>query len=227
MIQAVIFDVDGTLIDSVDLHARAWVDAFREIGHDIPHLTMRDRIGKGGDQLIPEFLPAGELEEKGEALEKRRGIIMRERYTPLIRPFSCVPELFRRIRADGTRLVLASSAKAEELQVFKRVAGIEELVDAETSSDDAERSKPHPDIFEAAFALCGTEDRGAVVTVGDTPYDAEASVRAGLRPVGVRSGGWADEPLRAAGCIAVHAGPADLLARYGDTPLAPGPAGRR
>ncbi|MCR0984264.1 HAD family hydrolase [Roseomonas populi] len=223
MIQAVIFDVDGTLIDSVDLHARAWQDAFRDFGHDIPYTTVRDQIGKGGDQLVPVFLPPEELEEKQESLEKHRATLMKERYIPLIRPFSCVPDLLRRIRQDGTCIILASSAKKQELQTFKRIAGIEDLVDAETSSDDAERSKPHPDIFDAAFALCGTDDRGQVVTVGDTPYDAEASVKAGLRPVGVRSGGWADEPLRAAGCIAVYAGPSDLLAQYGDTPL----AGRR
>ncbi|MBP0493680.1 HAD family hydrolase [Pararoseomonas indoligenes] len=220
MIQAVIFDVDGTLIDSVDLHARAWQDALRDFGHDVPYVTIRDQIGKGGDQLIPVFLSPEEMEEKQKPLEKHRSTIMKERYTPLIRPFSCVPDLFRRIRADGTRVILASSAKKEELQVFKRIAGIEDLVDGETTSDDSERSKPHPDIFDAAFALCGTEDKTQVVTVGDTPYDAKAAAKAGLRPIGVRSGGWADEPLRAAGCIAVYAGPSDLLLRYEETPLA-------
>ncbi|MBV9775640.1 MAG: HAD family phosphatase, partial [Acetobacteraceae bacterium] len=155
MLKAVIFDVDGTLVDSVDLHAQAWVDAFKEIGHDIEFAAVRGQIGKGGDQLMPVFLSKEELERKGASLSKRRGDILKQRYLSRIKPFPDVRALFERIRADGTRIVLASSAKADELEAYKRVANIDGLSDAQTSSDDAEESKPEPDVFEAAMSKLG------------------------------------------------------------------------
>ncbi|MFC0385099.1 HAD family hydrolase [Muricoccus vinaceus] len=223
MVQAVIFDVDGTLVDSVDLHARAWQDAFRDFGHEIAFDRIRGQIGKGGDQLMPVFLSPEEMEAKGEALSKHRTSIMQDRYLGQIRGFEGVRDLFLRIRADGTRIALASSAKADELQRYKAIAGIEDLVDAETSSDDAERSKPFPDIFQAALSRLDGIPARSVVVVGDTPYDAEAAGKAGLRAVGVLCGGFPEEDLRRAGCVAIFGGPADLLARYETSPLVPGP----
>ena len=224
MVKAVIFDVDGTLVDSVDLHAQAWVDAFKEIGHDIEFGAVRGQIGKGGDQLMPVFLSKEELEEKGESLNERRGEILKERYLGKIKPFPDVRALFERIRADGTRLVLASSAKADELETYKKIADIEGLTDAETSSDDAEESKPEPDIFEAALAKLGDVKPDDVIVIGDTPYDAEAAAKAGLRTIGVLCGGFPEDSLRKAGCIAIYEGPTDLLAHYDRSPLAPGSA---
>ena len=220
MIEAVIFDVDGTLVDSVDLHARAWQDAFRDFGHEIGFEEIRGQIGKGGDQLMPVFLNPEEMEAKSEALSKHRAGIMQERYLPKIRPFPGVPDLFRRLRKDGVRIALASSAKADELQEYKKIAGIEELVDVETSSDDAERSKPFPDIFQAALSRLEGVAPGAAVVIGDTPYDAEAAGKAGLRAIGVLCGGFPEEALRQAGCVAIFKGPDDLLARYDESPLA-------
>ena len=128
--------------------------------------------------------------------------------------------LFERIRRDGTRIVLASSAKSDELDTYVRVADIADLVDARTTSEDAERSKPHPDIFQAALrALPGLQAADALV-VGDTPYDAEAATRAGLRTVGMLCGGFPEAGLREAGCIAIYADPAQLLAGYEGSPLA-------
>ncbi len=131
MVKAVIFDVEGTLVDSVDLHAQAWVDAFKEIGRDIEFDAVRSQIGKGGDQLMPVFLSKEELDEKGESLNERRGEILKERYLGKIKPFPDVRALFERTRADGTRIVLASSAKADELETYKKIADIEGLTDAE------------------------------------------------------------------------------------------------
>ncbi len=222
MVKAVIFDVDGTLVDSVDLHAQAWVDAFREIGRDVAFDAVRGQIGKGGDQLMPVFLSREELDEKGETLNERRGEILKERYLGRIRPFPDVRALFERIRADGTRIVLASSAKADELETYKRIADIEGLTDAETSSDDAEKSKPEPDIFRAALSRLGDVAPGDVIVVGDTPYDAQAAAKAGLRTIGVLCGGFPEDSLREASCIAIYAGPTDLLAQYDRSPLAPG-----
>ena len=124
-------------------------------------------------------------------------------------------ELFHRIRADKIKIVLASSAKAEELRTYEKIAGIEGLIDVETSSDDAEKSKPHPDIFQAAGAV----DKSEVVVIGDTPYDAEAAGKAGLSAIGFLCGGFAEAGLRDAGCFAIYDGPADLLARYDKSAL--------
>ncbi|WP_194152310.1 HAD family hydrolase [Muricoccus nepalensis] len=220
MIEAVVFDVDGTLVDSVDLHARAWQDAFSDFGHEIGFGEIRGQIGKGGDQLMPVFLSPEEMEAKGEALSKHRARLMQERYLPEIRPFPGVPALFRRLREDGVRIALASSAKADELQEYKRIAGIEDLVDVETSSDDAERSKPFPDIFRAALSRLKGVAPAAAIAIGDTPYDAEAAAGAGLRTIGVLCGGFPESDLRRAGCVAIFEGPADLLARFDASPLA-------
>jgi HAD superfamily hydrolase (TIGR01509 family) len=222
MIEAAVFDVDGTLIDSVDLHARAWQDAFRDFGHEFEFQAIRDQIGKGGDQLMPVFLSREELDAKGKELEKHRVALMKERYLPEIRGFPGVRKLFQRIRQDGTRIVLASSAKADELQTYKKIAGIEDLVDEETSSDDAEKSKPHPDIFQAALSRLGGVDPSRAIVIGDTPYDAEAAAKAGLRTIGVLCGGFPEDWLREAGCVEIYKGPADLLARYDDSLLARG-----
>lgn len=217
--RAVIFDVDGTLIDSVDFHASAWVDAFAAFGHRVVFERVRRQIGKGGDQLMPEFLSREEIELDGEALEAHRGEILKKRYLPQFRAFPRVRELIQRVLADGTKVALGSSAKEDELARYKKIARIDDLIDAETSSDDAERSKPYPDIFQAAVAKLGIADLSRILIVGDTPYDAEAARRAGLRTIGVRCGGWSDEELREAGCIAVYDDPADLLERYAASPL--------
>lgn len=220
MPKAVIFDVDGTLIDSVDLHARAWQDAFRDYGHSIAFDDIRGQIGKGGDQLMPVFLDPAELEQKGEDLERHRGRILKERYLSQVVAFPKVRDLFERLRADGTRVVLASSAKGDELERYKQLARIEDLIDGETSSDDAEKSKPHPDIFQAALRRLGDIRPEDAVVVGDTPYDAEAAGKAGLRTVGLLCGGFPEQSLRDAGCIAIYKDPADLLAQYERSPLA-------
>lgn len=220
MPSAVIFDVDGTLVDSVDLHARAWQDAFRDYGHDIPFHEIRGQIGKGGDQLMPVFLSPEELDAKGEALEAHRGRILKERYLSQIKPFPGVRALFERLRADGIRVALASSAKQDELETYKKAAGIEDVTDKQTSSDDAEHSKPHPDIFLAAMKRLGNPAPSEVIVVGDTPYDAEAAGKAGLRVIGMLCGGFPGNSLRDAGCIAIYRDPADLLAQYERSPLA-------
>ena len=216
---AVIFDVDGTLLNSVDFHARAWVDAFAVFGHSVPFDKVRRQIGKGGDQLMPVFLAREDIERQGEALEAHRGELLKARYLPLFHAFPRVRDLVERVLADGMEVALGSSAKKDELARYKQIAEIDDLIGAETSSDDAERSKPYPDIFEAALARLHVTDRGRVLVVGDTPYDAEAAAKAGLRTIGLRCGGWSKEDLLAAGCVAVFDDPADLLARYENSPL--------
>lgn len=224
MPQAVIFDVDGTLVDSVDLHARAWQEALHDFGHEVGFEEVRSQIGKGGDQLMPVFLSEAELKEKGSALEKHRSALFKDRYMGKVRGFADVPALFRRLRAEGVKIALASSAKEEELKHYKQVAGIEGLTDEQTSSDDAEKSKPHPDIFQAALKRLGNPDPAEVIVVGDSPYDAQAASKAGMRTIGVLCGGFPEASLREAGCIAIYAGPTDLLAHLDTSPLATGSA---
>ena len=223
MIKAVVFDVDGTLVDSVDLHARAWQEAFEHFGKKIPFEKVRYQIGKGGDQLMPVFFTKEELDEFGEEMEEYRGDLFKREYLPRVKAFPDVRELFERIRRAGQRIALASSAKEEELDVYKKIARIEDLVEEQTSADDAEKSKPHPDIFEAALAQLGDVKPSEVIVVGDTPYDAEAAGKAGLATVGFLSGGFPEEDLRAAGCVRIYRDASDLLAHYDDSPLAAKP----
>ncbi len=222
MVRAVIFDVDGTLVDTNDLHTASWVEAFRRFGHEVPFETVRRQMGKGGDQLMPAVLPRDAVERQGEEIAAHRGDLFMREYLPRARAFPDVPALFRRVRAAGQRVVLASSSKADEVERYKEIAGIADLIDGATTKDDAERSKPSPDIFRAALdriAPIGPED---AVVVGDSPFDAEAAAKVGLRAVGLLCGGFPEGELRKAGFVALYRDPADLLANYERSPLAAG-----
>ncbi|HEV2566954.1 MAG TPA: HAD family hydrolase [Microvirga sp.] len=220
MIKAVIFDIDGTLIDSVDLHAEAWVEALNHFGHDIAFQDLRSQIGKGGDQILHGLLPPKLVEQQGEKIKDFRADLFKRRYLPKVRAFPGVRDLFERIHAVGQRSVLASSGNADEVEQYKEIAGIADLIDSATSSDDAEHSKPFPDIFQAALAKLQGLGPDEVVVVGDTPYDAEAARNAQMKSIGVLSGGFAEQALREAGCIAIYGSPDDLLRCFDKSPLA-------
>jgi HAD superfamily hydrolase (TIGR01509 family) len=219
MPRAVIFDVDGTLVDSVDRHAQAWVETFAEFGYACDFAAVRHQIGKGGDQLMKEFLSPQQILRDGEAIEKARQRHFRTRYLPGVTAFPMVRELFQRLIADGKKVVLASSAIGEELAAYKRKAAIGDLIEEETSKDDVDRSKPHPDIFEAALAKLGEIPPSAALIVGDSPWDAIAGRRAGLRTIGLLCGGFGASELEKAGCAAVYRDPADLLKHYASSLL--------
>ena len=141
MPQAAIFDIDGTLVDSVDLHASAWQEALVKFGHHVTFEQARSQIGKGGDQLIPVFLSEAEQKDHGEEMEEWRGKLFKSKYLPLVRPFSAVPELLRRVHEAGLKVAVASSAKKSELEVYLDIACIKDLVDVATSSR-GRRSSP-------------------------------------------------------------------------------------
>jgi HAD superfamily hydrolase (TIGR01509 family) len=217
--KAAIFDMDGTLLDSVDLHALAWQEALLKFGHDVGFEQARSQIGKGGDKLLPVFLSADEQRDHGKELEEWRSNRFKVEYLPLVRPFSAVPDLLRRVRDSGVQIAVASSAKMDELDKYLDIAGIADLVDLTTSSDDVEESKPAPDIFETVLKKLEI-DGSEAVAIGDTPCDAEAAGKAKIATIGVLCGGFTESWLRQAGCAEIYPGPAALFARFAKSLLA-------
>jgi len=214
MIKAFIFDIDGTLIDSNDFHAEAWQKAFEKYGKKIPFDKIRPQIGKGADTLLPEFLTEQEIEKFGDEIADLRGEIFKREYMSRVKPFPKVRELFQKIKADGKKIVLASSSNEDEVEEYKKIANIEDLVEKSTSADDAEESKPEPDIFQAALKLLGNPAPETVLVIGDTPYDAEAATEANLKIIGVLCGGFSETDLREKGCVEIYQDPSDLLQNY-------------
>lgn len=215
--RAVLLDVDGTLVDSNDAHARSWVDALVEHGYDVPFERVRRLIGMGSDKLLPAAAGLERESKEGKKIAKRRKEIFKTRHVPRLRAFPGARGLLERMRRDGLKLVVATSAEKDDLKTLLQVAGVADLVEEETSSADAERSKPDPDIVRAALEKAGCSERQAVM-LGDTPYDVEAASSAGVGVIALRCGGWGDGDL--AGAIAIFEDPADLLARYEESPLA-------
>jgi HAD superfamily hydrolase (TIGR01509 family) len=212
--QAVIFDMDGTLIDSVDLHAKAWQEALQKFGYIFSFDKIRSQIGKGGDQLLPFLLSKEEADAKGKDIEKYRSDLFKREYLAKVKPFPQVRPLFQRFLSEGWKIALASSAKGDELQTYKDLTQISDLLEAETSSDDAEKSKPHPDIFLAALERLGHIPPQDCIIVGDSPYDAEAASKAGIPAIGFLCGGFKLDELQNAGYQALYRDPADLLQNF-------------
>lgn len=207
-LKAVLFDVDGTLVDSNDAHAAAWTRAFLEHGVEVDPGQVRRCIGMGGDKLMPAVSGIEAESAKGIAIARRRGEIFTAELLPTLRPFQHAGDLVAAVKHRGLTAVAASSAKEEELKALLELAGAEALMDATTSSDDADESKPAPDIIEAALKRAKAHPHEAIM-IGDTPYDIEAARRAGVRTIAFRSGGWSDDDLR--GAIEIYDGPRDLL----------------
>ena len=219
-VDAVVFDLDGTVVDSNDLHVEAWKEAFQHFGKHFPMSKLREHIGKGSDQYLPEFLTPEELDTLGRNIDKFRSKLFREKFLPQVKPFPTVRELFQRIKRDGRRIALATSSHKDDVQTYTDLAGITDLVDCQTTADDAEHSKPAPDVFQAALDDLGLPAT-LVIAIGDTKYDVEAAKRIHLPTIGLLCGRAADEKtLREAGAIAVYRNPADLLDHYNQSPLA-------
>ena len=219
MIKAAIFDVDGTLVDSNNLHVEAWREAFRHYGKEVGFEDVHHQIGKGGDQLMPVFLTQEEMQKFGADLERLRVELFTHDYLPGAEPFPKVRELFELLKRDGLQIALASSAKEEELEVHQKNLHIEDLVDAATCADDTEHSKPCPDIFQTALARLDAIAPREAIVIGDTPYDVEAAAKAGMKTIALLSGGFSEEALRKSGAIDVYTDIADLLEHYEDSPL--------
>ncbi len=211
--RAALFDVDGTLVDTNDLHAAAWRETFASFGLDKPIEEIRWQVGKGGDNLIPSLFP--ELDEvRREEIEAFRGDLFKRDYLPRATPFPGVRDLFERLAGEDIRIVLASSSNAGEVDYYLSLIACADLVTATTSKDDVDRSKPCPDIFAAALAKVAPIGADEAAVVGDTPWDAKAAGKLGLRTIGFRSGGFPDKALAKAGACELYDGPGDLLARF-------------
>ncbi|HWK31453.1 MAG TPA: HAD family hydrolase [Terriglobales bacterium] len=210
MLRAAVFDVDGTLVDTVDLHARAWQDAFRKWGKDVDFVEVRSQIGKGGDQLLPMFFSEKEIKSFGDEMSEWRGEHFKSVYLPQAKSFPKTRELFEALRERGVKLALASSAKEDELESYKKLANISDVIDAETNADEVQKTKPHPDIFAVALEKLGIPPQNAIA-IGDSPFDAQSAGKIGLLTVGVLCGGFPEELLRAAGAVEIYRDPEDLL----------------
>ena len=216
-LRAILFDLDGTLVDTNDMHVEAWHRAFCEHGHEFTREQIHSQVGKGGDNLVPSLLPDANEEEQ-DAIDDRHGEIYKSELMPTARPFPRASDLLRRTKDEGLQVVLASSAGGEEVDHYVDLLG-KELISFTTGKDDVEASKPCPDIFEAALKKGGLKPGDAIV-IGDTPYDIQAAKRAGLRCIAVLSGGFPEEELRNAGAVAIYRDAADLLDHWDELPVA-------
>jgi HAD superfamily hydrolase (TIGR01509 family) len=212
-IDAIVFDIDGTLVDSNDLHTACWVEAFAQFGIDVPWETIRRQIGKGGDLLVPDTLGAREMRKFGEQLKEDRSALWKEKYIDRVRPFPGAADAVRAIHSDGVTIALASSSNDDEVEHYVELLGLKGVLDASTSKADARFSKPSPEIFEAALERSGA-DRARTVVVGDTPYDILAAHRLALPVVAVLCGGFTPDSLSKAEFL--YDDVASLPSRLGD-----------
>ena len=215
--RGVLFDVDGTLVDSTYLHTIAWWQGFRQQGMDVPMASIHRHIGMGGDKLLDRLLPPDADEELRGAIERAHGAIF-STFWPAIRPFDAARALLQRCSESGFAVALASSAHARDLQVLRGILDAEDWIDCVTSSADASESKPSPDILRAALERLklGPED---VVYVGDSVWDVKAAARLDIGTIGLTCGGISEAELRAAGALEVYADPRSLLQSLDGSPI--------
>ena len=216
ILRAVLLDIDGTLVDSNDAHAQAWVDALAQFGHCVAFERMRCLIGMGADKLLAKAAGIDRHSTLGQRLEALRSELFEREHLPRLKAFPGAQELLGRLHEAGHALVAATSAKTREVDALLDICGARELVQLRASSDDADRSKPDPDIVRAALARARVAPEAALM-LGDTPYDIEAASRSGVRSVALRCGGWGDWALH--GALAIYDDTADLLARIEQSPF--------
>jgi HAD superfamily hydrolase (TIGR01509 family) len=214
-----VLDVDGTLVDTNYQHALAWYRAFRALGETFPIWRIHRLIGMGGDQLVAAL--------GGDGLEERIGDEVRERWVreadPLMAEVALLPgarELIVALKDRGHRVVLASSGKPHHVDRGLDMLDVRSIVDGWTTSEDVESTKPAPDLLQVALKKIGEPVDAPSVVVGDSVFDVEAATNAGMPAIVVRSGGFGDDELRAAGAVAIYDTPADLMADLDETGLA-------
>jgi HAD superfamily hydrolase (TIGR01509 family) len=216
-LRAVLLDIDGTLLDSNDAHARAWCDVLGRNGHEVAYYTIRPLIGKGGDKLLEEAVGIAEQSEEGRVISNQRRSRFAEAYLQSLKPTAGARALLHRLRGNGFRLIVATSAGNEELRSLLQQAGVGDLIENAVSANDVTRSKPDPDIVLAALGKAGLRADEAIM-LGDTPYDIQAAISAGVPTIALRCGGWWNDDSFA-GASAIFDDPADLLHHLDTSPL--------
>jgi HAD superfamily hydrolase (TIGR01549 family) len=212
---AALFDVDGTLVDSVPYEAAAWLDALRSVDAGMTLDRVLKQIGKGADHLLPALLQPEMVDRHGKQLDELQGRIFHEKYQRRVRAFPGVRPVFVGLREAGTKTALVSSGDQADIAHYARLTGICDLVDFIVSADDVEHSKPSADLFLAARARLKGIAAAEIIAIGDTPYDAEAAAQAGIATIGVTCGGaFQRQELRDGGCITVCSGPDQLMGLF-------------
>jgi HAD superfamily hydrolase (TIGR01509 family) len=216
--RTILLDIDGTIVDSNDAHAHAWVEAFAAHGIDVPYERVRPLVGMGGDKVLRIVANVDSESEDGKAISSTRQDLFNTRYLPTLTPTPGARKLVDWLKQQELTVAIATSAGADEVRALLRAATVSDLIDYTTTSDDAEESKPDPDIVVAALRRTGAAARRTIM-IGDTPYDIDAARGAGLEAIALRCGGWDDAALR--GAVAIFDDPADLLEHVWSSPLAP------
>ncbi len=210
-----IFDIDGTLVDSNDAHARAWVRAFADEGIEVPFEQVRPLIGMGGDQLVPRVTGTGKGDPRYQALSDGWKRHFQEEELPNLRGQPGARALLKALQARGLRLIAGTSADEALVADLLKIAGVEDLLTEHTTASDVEASKPEPDIVRAAVTKLGLAP-AEVLMVGDTPFDVESARGAGVDTVALRCGG----DSRFEGAVAVYDSPQDWLDQLAASPVA-------
>jgi phosphoglycolate phosphatase-like HAD superfamily hydrolase len=217
-LKAILLDIDGTLIDSNDAHARCWVEALQMHRRPVSYEQVRPLIGKGGDRLLHELVGIDDASVEGIRIAEDRKEIFQRAYLPALKPTMGTRALLQWLKGNQLLLVVATSAGPEEVGALLRQAGVADLIDCTASSGDAEDTKPAPDIVQSALGLAGVKACEAIL-IGDTPYDIQAAAAAQVDTLAVRCGDWwNDDELR--GAICIYDDPADLLKRIEVSPIA-------
>jgi HAD superfamily hydrolase (TIGR01509 family) len=218
-VTAALFDVDGTLADTNYLHVVTWWEAFAQAGHQVPMTDIHRSIGMGSGQLLDRLLP-GDRDTAADADIRAAHGALYSTYWSRLRPLPGAADLLRACKRHGLRVVLASSADPPEFAALRAALDAEDAIDAATSAGDVDASKPAPDLVQVALERAGVPAEQAVF-VGDTAWDVEACLRAGVACIGLLSGGIGEDELTGAGAVAVYPGPAELLRAFPDALVAP------
>ena len=209
---AVLFDVDGTLVDSTYVHTLAWWQAFRQAGYDVPMASIHRSVGMGGDRILDSLLPGDRDPDGDQEILASHAAVFATYWTSL-RPLDGARDLLARCHDSGLAVALASSARERDLEALRATMAADEYIDAATSSSDAEESKPAPDILIAALKAVGVQ-AGDAVYIGDAVWDIYAAGKIGVPAIGLTCGGTSEAELRDAGAVAVYESPRMLLENF-------------
>ncbi len=220
MARSIVFEVDGTLVDSNLLRARAWQEALARYGRQVKLAKLFEELARRGDQLVSVFLTGDDAERYADELGSFHRALFREEYLPRVKPFPGAIDLLRRLKDDGKRIALASTADPDELDRYVELLGAEGIIEARTTDADVDRSRLDVDIPAAALRLLGVERAKEALAIVGSPYDTAGATKLGMPCLGLVCGGASEEELRAAGAKAIFATPHDLLTHYSESPLA-------